>query len=332
MPAPTLKTPPRSRTGREISEEGGCHQTRTPPSSATVEAALLARGRRATYDVIGRGRDALMFPGGPGFAAAYMRGDADLFADVLRSHLIDPHGSGGSTPPADPVEYSPEGHARFYEEVRRALGLGPVAVFGHSFGATTALTYAAMYPDSVTACIAVAAFGIGIDQDEAEGGEAAAETDAMFARHQDQPWFGEAKRVWDAWTERVLATDDPHEVESMMTTVLPLYTAHPERPEVWAGLQAFGAHLQADLAADKAWEGGLFQGIDLRPILGSVRAPTLLVAGELDIICGPAQAEPILDGLPNGELALIPDCGHMPVLESPDIYRAAVTRWLGQAL
>ena len=301
-------------------------------SSAGVETTALGGGRQASYEVIGDGRDALMLAGGPGFAAAYMRADAQLFADVLRSYLVDPHGSGGSTPPADPAGYSPEGHGTFYEEVRRSLGLGPVVIFGHSFGATTALTYSAMYPDAVTACIAVGAFGIGEEQDEAQGGDAAAEMEAMLARHQDQPWFPDAKDVWDGWTERVLATDDPHEVERMMATVLPLYTAHPDRPEVWAGLQGFEMHLQADLAAAKAWEGGVFQGIDLRPILGEIRAPTLVVAGELDIVCGPAQARPIHDGLANGELILIPECGHMPVFESPGAYRAAVTGWLDRAL
>jgi hypothetical protein len=46
-----------------------------------------------------------------------MRGDAELFADTLQSYLIDPHGSGRSTPPDDPTAYSPEGNAAFYEEV-----------------------------------------------------------------------------------------------------------------------------------------------------------------------------------------------------------------------
>ena len=36
----------------------------------------------------------------------------------------------------------------FYEDVREALGLPPVTVVGHSFGATTALTYAALLPDA----------------------------------------------------------------------------------------------------------------------------------------------------------------------------------------
>jgi len=288
----------------------------------------LGEARVATYEVIGNGRPALMLPGGPGFASAYMRGTALLFADVLQSHLIDPYGSGGSTAPADPSEYSAEGHARFYEGVRAAFGLGSITVFGNSFGATTALTYAALYPEAVERCIAVAALAVGTEQDEAEGGGAAAEMEAMAERHRVSPWYPEAKSVWDSWTERVLATEDPGEVERMMATVLPLYTAHPDRPEVSAALEEFKKDLKADLAAAKAWESGLYQGIDLRPLLRRIRAPTLVVAGELDLICGPAQALPISEALPNGELVLIPDCGHLPSVEAPGRFRADVVAWL----
>jgi proline iminopeptidase len=108
----------------------------------------LSDGRQASYQVIGQGRPTMMLPGGPGFGAEYMRGDAELFADTLQSYLIDPHGSGRSSPPGDPMAYSPEGHAAFYEEVRRALGLHEVLLVGHSFGATTALTYSALFPNA----------------------------------------------------------------------------------------------------------------------------------------------------------------------------------------
>ena len=288
----------------------------------------LEGGRVATYEVIGRGAPTLMLPGGPGFASAYMRGTAELFADVFESHLIDPHGSGGSSPPPDPAAYSPEGHARFYEEVRSALGLGPVTVFGHSFGGTTALTYAALFPGSVRRCIAAGAFGMGTEHDKAEGGESAAEMEAMLGRHASASWYPAAKSTWDAWTERILATSDPSEAEAMMAAVLPLYTAHPDRPEVAAGLQEFARHLTADLTALKAWEGGLYQGIDLRPLLGRIEAPTLVVAGELDPICGPAQARPIAGAVKNSTIALISDCGHMLTEESPRPFKAAVVAWL----
>jgi pimeloyl-ACP methyl ester carboxylesterase len=38
-----------------------------------------------------------------------MRADAELFAERFTCYLIDPHGSGGSTPPQDEIAYDPEG-------------------------------------------------------------------------------------------------------------------------------------------------------------------------------------------------------------------------------
>jgi pimeloyl-ACP methyl ester carboxylesterase len=266
-----------------------------------------------------------MLPGGPGFAAAYMRGDAELFADTLQSFLIDPHGSGDSTAPKDPADYSPEGHARFYEEVRQALGLDRVVVLGHSFGGTTALTYIALFPDHVERCIAVSAFGMGT---EVGGAEAEAAYTAALERHVNAPWYPDARPIMDQWTERVLATDDPAEVEQMMAAVLPFYMAHPERPDVAAAIAEFRRHLKADLAADKAWEGGLYQTIDIRSLLSRVSCPTLVIAGEVDFISGPAQARPIAAAIRGSHLLEIPDCGHFPSIEAPAPYRQAVVDFL----
>jgi len=217
---------------------GDDQEARFERGYAMGEVVGLSDGRQASYMVIGQGRPTLMLPGGPGFGAEYMRGDAELFADILQSYLIDPHGSGRSTPPGDPTAYSPEGHAAFYEEVRRALGLHEVLLVGHSFGATTALTYSALFPDEVVGCVAVAAFGIGPNTGTVEADAADADYERALARHAAADWYPEARIVMDEWTERVLATDDPGEVERMMRMALPLYTAHPERPDVADGLAA----------------------------------------------------------------------------------------------
>ena len=296
---------------------------------AMTEIVALPGGRTASYTIIGNGRPALMFAGGPGFTAAYMTGDAELLSGALRSHLIDPHGSGSSTPPADPAAYSPEGTARFYEEVRQALGLPPLVVLGHSFGATTALTYAALFPESTTACIVVAGFGIGPEADAGQGGAAEAEFGALLQRHSDARWYAEARPVMDEWAERILAATDPAEMESMMATVLPFYVAEPDRPEVAAGLAKFGQQMKADLAAGKAWESGLFHSVDLRPLAGQITCPTLIVAGELDFICGPVQARPLAGAIAGSRLALIPGCGHIPSIEAPGEYRQAIIDFLG---
>jgi proline iminopeptidase len=293
-----------------------------------VQVVELPGGRAASYEVVGNGRPALMFPGGPGFTAAYMNGDAGLLSDVLCSYLIDPHGSGASTPPADAADYSPEGHARFYEQVRQALALPEVVVLGHSFGATTALTYAALFPQSTAACVAVAAFGIGPDADAEEGGKAEAEAEALLARHAGSPWYAAARPVMDTWTERLLAATDAAEMEQMMATVLPFYLAEPDKPEVAARLDELRSVLKANLAAGQAWEGGLYQSVDLRPLLGRITCPTLVVAGELDFICGPAQARPIAAAISGSQLVMLAGCGHGPSIEAPQEYRHAVTEFL----
>jgi pimeloyl-ACP methyl ester carboxylesterase len=86
--------------------------------------------------------------------------------------------------------------------------------------------------------------------------------------------------------------------------------------------------MKADLAAGKAWEGGLYQAVDLRPLLGRITSPALVVAGELDFICGPAQAGPIADGIKGGRLVILPGCGHIPSVEAPQEYRQAVVDFL----
>ena len=70
--------------------------------------------------------------------------------------------------------------------------------------------------------------------------------------------------------------------------------------------------MRADLAAGQAWEGGLYQSVDLRPLLGRITSPTLIVAGELDFICGPAQAQPIAAAVTGSRLVMLAGCGHIP--------------------
>jgi proline iminopeptidase len=289
----------------------------------------LEGGRQASYEIVGTGDPLLLFMGGPGLPAEPMRADADLFSDRFCSYLIDAHGSGGSSPPADPSAYDHLGHARFYDEVRRALGLDRVSVGGVSFGGTVALTYAGLFPEQTAGCIAVSAFALGTEVDETEGGDAAAEMETLLQRHAGAEWFSEARAVWDSFTDRVLAAKDAAEVDEMLRILLPLYCAHPDRPDVAEALATFRSQVRCDLAAVKAWEGGLYQAIDLRPALADIACPTVVITGELDLICGPAQARRIAEAIPGADLVVVPGCGHFPAIEAPDVYRRAVLDWVG---
>jgi pimeloyl-ACP methyl ester carboxylesterase len=264
------------------------------------------------------------FEGGPGLSARLSRPEARLLSDSFAVYLVDPHGSGGSTSPVDAMQYDHIGHARFYDTVRRALGLDQVTIAGISFGGTVALTYASMFPEATVRCLAVSAYALGTEVDE---GEAAAEMELMLSRHAGAPWYPDARKTWDGWTDRVLAAVDPEEVDEMLREVLPLYLAHPDRSDVRALVESARKEVRMNLAAVKAWEGGLYQGIDLRPLLAKIIRPTLVVAGELDVIGGPAQARQIAQGVAGADLAIIPDCGHIPAWEAPEQFKAILLDW-----
>jgi len=298
------------------------------PRIGTQRTVQLDHGREATVEVIGDGPPMFWFEGGPGLPARLSLPESELFADSFSVHLIDPHGSGGSTPPADPSQYDHIGHARFYDEVRRALGLREVTIAGLSFGGTVALTYTSLYPEEAVRCIAVSAFGIGTEIDD---GEAAAEMERMLSRHAGARWYEDARKVWEGWTEQVLSAEDPAQVDEMFHSVFPIYFAHPDRADVRTLIEWSNRELRTDLAAVKAWEGGLYQGFDLRPLLARIARPTLVVCGELDPICGPAQARQITATVPGADLVIVPDCGHFPAWESPEKFKTTTLDWCRQA-
>ncbi|MCW3032721.1 MAG: putative prolyl aminopeptidase [Solirubrobacterales bacterium] len=293
---------------------------------ALSQSVDLGHGRQAAYEVIGEGTPLIYFQGGPGFSAALLRPEAQLLADRFAVYLIDPAGSGGSTPPGDPSQYDHIGHARFYEEVRLALGIGPATIMGTSFGGIVALSYASLYPQVTRCCIAVASRAVG---EEIEDDDAADEMEAFLSRHSHQPWYHTARKTWEEWTERVLAAESSHEVDAMMAEVLPLYTADPERPGVQAMIADWRRDMKSDLDAIKVWESGLWQRIDVRPLLAKIECPTLVLVGALDLLCGPAQGRLIAAGVQGAELVIVPGCGHFIAAEAPDAFRREIVEFAG---
>lgn len=286
----------------------------------------LNGGGHASYEVIGHdGRSLLLLPGGPGFSAAVMRPDAKLFVDRCRAYLIDPPGSGGSVQLAANRDLTPAGHAGWYADVLDRLGVSGIDVLGHSFGGLVALSMAAARPELVRTCVCVSAPFVGVEVDTGDGESPTNE--AALSRHADKAWYPLAREAFDSWTDVVLTTDDVTEVERLNRLLLPLYVAEPDRADVREALEQLGQASHLDLEAMKVWESGLYQRIDMRPVLPKVKTPVLIVAGDLDWLAGPQQARIGLQLLPQAEASILPNCGHIPAIEAPDKYRAAVYRW-----
>ena len=68
---------------------------------------------------------------------------------------------------------------------------------------------------------------------------------------------------------------------------------------------------------------------DQRPILATIAAPTLVIAGAEDVMTPPALVVMIRDGIRGARLHIIPDCGHLPPIEKPDAVAALLREWMG---
>ena len=55
---------------------------------------------------------------------------------------------------------------------------------------------------------------------------------------------------------------------------------------------------------------------DAQPVLGSVRAPTLVTFGRHDTVTSTRFADPIRDAIPGSELIVFEDCAHAPIYEN----------------
>ena len=68
--------------------------------------------------------------------------------------------------------------------------------------------------------------------------------------------------------------------------------------------------------------------LDSRPLLASIRCPTLMLVGEGDELTPPELAKEIAGGISGARLVVVPDCGHLSTLEKPEAVNAALTEWL----
>lgn len=68
---------------------------------------------------------------------------------------------------------------------------------------------------------------------------------------------------------------------------------------------------------------------DARAHLPAVRCPTLVLCGDADRLAPPECSREIADLVPDAQLVMVQDCGHMLTMERPEVVNATLTAWLG---
>lgn len=68
--------------------------------------------------------------------------------------------------------------------------------------------------------------------------------------------------------------------------------------------------------------------LDVRPMLGEVRQPVLLVTGDLDPLVPGRCTEELIQGLPNAHHVELADCGHYPLFTHPEPLAEIIRQFL----
>jgi 3-oxoadipate enol-lactonase len=96
-------------------------------------------------------------------------------------------------------------------------------------------------------------------------------------------------------------------------------------PDLMADRRA--AFLRTDGAVFRAACAALAE-LDLRPELGKVTMPVLVLVGEHDEATPPPMSHELAAGLPNAQLKIIAGCAHVPQLQAPAVFLDAIGDFL----
>ena len=201
------------------------------------------------------------------------------------------------------------------DDLRRlcdALGLRKPVILGSSFGGDVALTYAALFPDHPGGVILASTTGGHRDQQrviEAFGRLGGSEAAALIQRI-----YADRAGDYQAEFNRVC---------------YPLYSATPG----WAGeSHRFLARMIRNPDVASHYDSNEAPSFDPWSLIGAVRCPVLVLAGEDDPVCPLSVVEELASQLPADTTCLvrIPGARHTIFRDRPDLAFPAVRNFVAQ--
>lgn len=118
-----------------------------------------------------------------------------------------------------------------------------------------------------------------------------------------------------------LAADPAAAIDQLVTMMYPGPSAHLRAPAAAAYLRDPDL-LRADFAACDGW--------DARARVPALACPALVICGEGDVMTPPRLATELAGMLAGSRLALLPEVGHVPMLEAPEATVEAMRAWLNE--
>lgn len=273
-------------------------------------------GTELAYHVYGEGEPLICLPGGPMQASVYL-GELGGLSQHRQLVMLDLRGTGESAIPTDTTSYRCDEQVDDVEALRMHLGLDQVDLLGHSAGANLAALYVGRYPERVRKLLLItpSVFAVGLQitgDDRLE----------VTRLRQDEPWFGPAFEA----LQQIVAGNATGE---SWAAIAPFsYGRWDEAAQ--AHQAAEDGQRNNEAAAAYAGEGA-FDPDSTRTALAAFSPPVLVLAGEVDPGAPPSVIAEYAGLFPNAEFVVQPGAGHMPWLDDPDQFVAAVDLSFGIA-
>jgi 3-oxoadipate enol-lactonase len=215
---------------------------------------------------------------------------------LSRHHLVvvfDNRGVGASSVPSGP--YSIEEMADDAHAVVQELGIAPVSAIGSSMGGAICQRWALRYPSDVERLVLTNTWA-----------ERDPFLDALFSHWIVLGESGSGQRIMESLLLFCYSADY---LQTHPATVHEFLALPPPPLTGFVGAaQACKAH-------------------DVLDDLQAIRQPTLVVAGEHDILTRPALSQRIVESMPAARMMLLP-AGHMIFWEQPEAFSDLVLRFL----
>lgn len=253
---------------------------------------------------------AFLVHGGPGIDHTGGKARYGRLAQKMQLVYFDHRGQGRSGR-GDPARYTLDENVEDMEALRRHLGFKRIVSMGTSYGGMVAMAHAARYPQAVSHLILVAT--------AAQGGFIGAAARIVRER-------GTAEQIALFEDVRAGRIDTAEKMRRYFTVMGPLYTRVHDPALSAAALE--NAILAPEALNRALGPQGFLAHFDLRPELGKIRAPTLILSGRHDWICPPEFAVEMQKLIPHSELRIFEESAHSIAGDEPQNLLDAVAGFL----
>jgi pimeloyl-ACP methyl ester carboxylesterase len=211
-----------------------------------------------------------------------------------------------------PGNYTRRDQAARVNDVLGALHATPAAIVGHSFGAGAATELAMRYPDRARALLLV---------DAALGLTSPPSDPPLLLRPQGIREILVSLTITNPLTTKILLQSLIEKKER----ALPEYIEILQRPTTLR-------NSTADIAGWLFYFAGADRNAESadRSAYARVKLPVAILWGDMDSITPLAQAHDLQTLLPQPSLTVLPGLGHIPQIEDPDAFNAALLTALGK--